>query len=102
MTTPSSRCAPSSNCSTSWRARVRDERRMAAPKALAPPRGDGPQGQGGPMSDVDLNLGEDDATRPPPKSAPHSESAYAELDHWVDDHFDEEVRFLQELVRVPT
>lgn len=27
---------------------------------------------------------------------------YARLDAWVDTHFDEEVRFLQELVRVPT
>ena len=26
---------------------------------------------------------------------------YAKLDAWVDAHFDEEVRFLQELVRVP-
>ena len=26
----------------------------------------------------------------------------AALDAWVDSHFDEEVRFLQELVRVPT
>ncbi|MDE2370719.1 MAG: ArgE/DapE family deacylase [Burkholderiales bacterium] len=27
---------------------------------------------------------------------------YADLDAWIDRHFDEEVRFLQELVRVPT
>ncbi|MGY0195892.1 M20 family metallopeptidase [Leptothrix sp. BB-4] len=27
---------------------------------------------------------------------------YAALDRWIDDHFDEQVRFLQELVRVPT
>ena len=27
---------------------------------------------------------------------------YSKLDAWVDAHFDEEVRFLQELVRVPT
>jgi len=27
---------------------------------------------------------------------------YSELDAWIDEHFDEEVRFLQELVRVPT
>ena len=27
---------------------------------------------------------------------------YARLDAWIDAHFDEEVRFLQELVRVPT
>ena len=27
---------------------------------------------------------------------------YARLDAWVDAHFDEEVRFLQALVRVPT
>ena len=27
---------------------------------------------------------------------------YAQLDAWVNQHFDEEVRFLQELVRVPT
>jgi succinyl-diaminopimelate desuccinylase len=29
-------------------------------------------------------------------------SAYDQLDAWIDAHFDEEVRFLQELVRVPT
>lgn len=29
-------------------------------------------------------------------------SAYAALDAWIDAHFDEEVRYLQELVRVPT
>ncbi len=29
-------------------------------------------------------------------------AAYERLDAWVDAHFDEEVRFLQELVRVPT
>ena len=28
--------------------------------------------------------------------------AYAALDAWIDQHFDEQVRFLQELVRVPT
>lgn len=28
--------------------------------------------------------------------------AHAALDAWIDDHFDEQVRFLQELVRVPT
>ncbi|WHZ10302.1 MAG: acetylornithine deacetylase-like protein [Burkholderiaceae bacterium] len=27
---------------------------------------------------------------------------YAKLDAWIDEHFDEQVRFLQELVRVPT
>ncbi len=31
-----------------------------------------------------------------------SDAAYAALDTWVDAHFDEELRFLQELVRVPT
>lgn len=31
---------------------------------------------------------------------PHAD--YAALDAWIDTHFDEEVRFLQELVRVPT
>src|SRR5215217_7624798 len=29
-------------------------------------------------------------------------SDYDKLDAWVDAHFDDEVRFLQELVRVPT
>jgi acetylornithine deacetylase/succinyl-diaminopimelate desuccinylase family protein len=29
-------------------------------------------------------------------------TAYEQLDAWIDAHFDEEVRFLQELVRVPT
>ena len=32
----------------------------------------------------------------------NSPSAYERLDQWVDAHFDEQVRFLQELVRVPT
>ncbi|MFP5472600.1 MAG: peptidase M20, partial [Gammaproteobacteria bacterium] len=27
---------------------------------------------------------------------------YAQLDAWIDAHFDEEVKFLQEMVRVPT
>ncbi|MBC7682111.1 MAG: peptidase M20, partial [Ferruginibacter sp.] len=27
---------------------------------------------------------------------------YAPLDAWIDQHFDEEVAFLQELVRLPT
>jgi succinyl-diaminopimelate desuccinylase len=27
---------------------------------------------------------------------------YEQLDAWIDDHFDEQVRFLQELIRVPT
>jgi succinyl-diaminopimelate desuccinylase len=31
-----------------------------------------------------------------------STAAYAQLDAWIDAHFDDEVRFLQELVRVPT
>ena len=31
-----------------------------------------------------------------------STPAYAQLDAWIDQHFDEQVRFLQELVRVPT
>ena len=29
-------------------------------------------------------------------------STYAQLDQWIDAHFDEQVRFLQELVRIPT
>ena len=29
-------------------------------------------------------------------------SVYTALDAWIHSHFDEEVRFLQELVRVPT
>ena len=29
-------------------------------------------------------------------------SLYNQLDQWIDTHFDEQVRFLQELVRVPT
>ena len=33
---------------------------------------------------------------------PHDPADYARLDAWIDAHFDEEVRFLQALVRVPT
>ena len=29
-------------------------------------------------------------------------NTYQQLDRWIDDHFDEQVRFLQELIRVPT
>ena len=29
-------------------------------------------------------------------------NTYAQLDAWIDAHFDEQVRFLQELIRVPT
>lgn len=32
----------------------------------------------------------------------HHAASYAALDAWIDAHFDDEVRFLQELVRVPT
>ena len=28
--------------------------------------------------------------------------SYAQLDAWIDAHFDDEIRFLQQLVRVPT
>ena len=35
-------------------------------------------------------------------TAPDLSASYNALDTWVDAHFDEEVRFLQELVRVPT
>jgi acetylornithine deacetylase/succinyl-diaminopimelate desuccinylase-like protein len=56
---------------------------------------------------------DDDATRPVPDgdetrplpggtATAGTNDAYAGLDRWVDEHFDEEVRFLQELVRVPT
>ncbi|MGA1733315.1 MAG: peptidase M20, partial [Burkholderiaceae bacterium] len=31
-----------------------------------------------------------------------STSTYAALDAWVDAHFDEQVQFLQKLVRIPT
>jgi succinyl-diaminopimelate desuccinylase len=55
------------------------------------------------MSDLDLNIGDDDFTRPPANAhAAHEEQPHEALDRWVDDHFDEQVRFLQELVRVPT
>ncbi len=35
-------------------------------------------------------------------TSPDLHASYTALDAWVDAHFDEEVRFLQELVRVPT
>ncbi|TBO32545.1 M20/M25/M40 family metallo-hydrolase [Aquabacterium lacunae] len=37
-----------------------------------------------------------------PSSPASLDAAYAELDRWIDAHFDEEVRFLQALVQVPT
>jgi len=48
-----------------------------------------------------------DETRPVPTAtadapAPQAVDPYKRLDRWIDKHFDEEVRFLQELVRVPT
>ena len=39
--------------------------------------------------------------KPKPFTQPMTPN-YAQLDQWIDTHFDEEVRFLQELVRVPT
>jgi len=36
------------------------------------------------------------------RTAPSHEALYAALDRWVDTHFDEQTRMLQELVRVPT
>jgi len=49
----------------------------------------------------------DDETRPVPTAvvagqSPHAIDVYQRMDRWVDRHFDEEVRFLQELVRLPT
>jgi acetylornithine deacetylase/succinyl-diaminopimelate desuccinylase-like protein len=42
-------------------------------------------------------------TSPMTSSAPHTPAdAYAQLDAWINAHFDEQVRFLQALVRVPT
>ncbi len=35
-------------------------------------------------------------------TASNATADYAALDHWIDAHFDEEVRFLQALVRMPT
>jgi hypothetical protein len=60
-----------------------------------------------------MNPTDDDATRPVPdgdetrplpggSAAAGTSDPCAALDRWVDEHFDEEVRFLQELVRVPT
>src|SRR5262245_22307808 len=48
-----------------------------------------------------------DETRPMPAAAGDGQTApngevYERIDRWVDEHFDEQVRFLQELVRVPT
>ena len=37
-----------------------------------------------------------------PPTRPTDMTDYTKLDAWIDAHFDEEVRFLQELVRVPT
>jgi acetylornithine deacetylase/succinyl-diaminopimelate desuccinylase-like protein len=36
------------------------------------------------------------------KEHDHEKLHLRQLDAWIDAHFDEEVRFLQELVRVPT
>ncbi len=44
-----------------------------------------------------MSLAPDASARTTPR-----EALYAQLDAWVDAHFDAEVRFLQELVRVPT
>lgn len=38
----------------------------------------------------------------PPPAAPAAQTTYAALDAWIDAHFDEQVRFLQALVQVPT
>ena len=58
------------------------------------------------MSAQDHTLPPGDETRPVPAATAaartHADAAYAALDRWVDEHFDEQVRFLQELVRVPT
>ena len=50
---------------------------------------------------------DDDETRPVVADsadvpATRTSDAYSAIDRWVDEHFDEQVRFLQELVRVPT
>ena len=42
------------------------------------------------------------SSRQPSSSDQAARTAHAALDAWIDAHFDDEVRFLQELVRVPT
>ena len=42
------------------------------------------------------------AGQPRATNSPMTMTDYDKLDAWIDAHFDEEVRFLQELVRVPT
>ena len=41
-------------------------------------------------------------TVPTPHFPPHLAPYYAQLDSWIDAHFDEQVQFLQSLVQVPT
>jgi acetylornithine deacetylase/succinyl-diaminopimelate desuccinylase-like protein len=64
-------------------------------------------GRGTPTDDETRPVPTGDETRPVPAGAadvpaPQADAAYARLDRWIDEHFDEQVRFLQELVRVPT
>jgi acetylornithine deacetylase/succinyl-diaminopimelate desuccinylase-like protein len=64
-------------------------------------------GRGTPTDDETRPVPTGDETRPVPAGAadvpaPQADPAYARLDRWIDEHFDEQVRFLQELVRVPT
>ena len=42
------------------------------------------------------------ADRHPPSARPLDTALAAALDHWVDAHFDDELRFLQTLIQVPT
>src|SRR5690606_32617741 len=42
------------------------------------------------------------ACRGTPRMTAPTQVSYAALDEWIDQHFDEQVRFLQALVRVPT
>ena len=51
-----------------------------------------------PTSDAPAHQGASDTVAHPAGDA----AAYAALDQWIDAHFDEEVRFLQALVQVPT
>ncbi|MBP6616031.1 MAG: M20/M25/M40 family metallo-hydrolase, partial [Aquabacterium sp.] len=51
-----------------------------------------------PTSDAPAHQGASDTVAHPAGD----DAAYAALDQWIDAHFDEEVRFLQALVQVPT
>jgi acetylornithine deacetylase/succinyl-diaminopimelate desuccinylase-like protein len=84
-----------------------DDTRPAPTAAGAPPAPTADDTRPAPAVDAPPPAPAGDDTRPVPADttaarAAQADAIYGRMDDWVDRHFEEQVRFLRELVRVPT